>query len=83
VNNPRANKRDVEARRRARAAGKRQRRLDGPAEPEDVVETVPVGDQQRTLDALAEIHRAYDAGTMSLDDLEAAREELTRRLHVD
>lgn len=83
VKQPRSTKRQIEANRREKAQRKqarRQERAEGGATSE-----VPEGaaDPEQVLAALAELHRAYGEGEITLDDLEAGRADLTSRLHVD
>ena len=40
-------------------------------------------DQDALLDALADLHRRFEDGGMSIDDFEERREQLTSRLVVD
>jgi hypothetical protein len=49
---------------------------------EDRVEPV-VGDQDALLDALADLHRRFEDGGISIDEFEERREQLTSRLVVD
>jgi hypothetical protein len=49
---------------------------------EDEVQT-PTGDQDAILDALADLHRRFEDGGMSIDEFEERREQLTSRLVVD
>ena len=41
------------------------------------------GDQDALLDALADLHRRFEDGGMSIDEFEERREQLTSRLVVD
>lgn len=69
----------------ARSAAKQERRVARNAEPDSETpapEAAPV-DEAAILAALAELHEAYDAGSISLDDFENRRAELTRALQVD
>ena len=43
----------------------------------------PVADQDALLDALADLHRRFEDGGMSIDEFEERREQLTSRLVVD
>ena len=43
----------------------------------------PVGDQDALLDALADLHRRFEDGAISIDEFEERREQLTSRLVVD
>ena len=49
---------------------------------EDRVEPV-AGDQDALLDALADLHRRFEDGAISIDEFEERREQLTSRLVVD
>jgi hypothetical protein len=78
----RSSKRQLEQARREKAVAKRERRDVRAAEgPGDVV----AGDmaQDEVLAALAAVHAQYADGGMSLEDFEAAKEDLVRRLTVD
>ncbi|MGH9226693.1 MAG: gas vesicle protein GvpG [Acidimicrobiales bacterium] len=74
---------------KAKAAVKRERRIAGRDEPEDeagletTAEPQREYDEGRLLDALAALHQSYEAGTVSTDEFETRREELTSRLRVD
>jgi hypothetical protein len=79
---------------RAKAAAKRDRRQQ-PSVPDDAdgadgtdeTATTGPGDvavsTDELLDKIAQVHAQYDAGTMSLEDFEAARTDLLGRLVVD
>lgn len=73
--------RDKQARARAkqekRAAGAAAERDDGPAGP------APAADQSAVLDALTRLHAEFEDGDLSLEDFEAKRDDLTRRLRID
>ena len=49
---------------------------------EDEVQTATV-DQDALLDALADLHRRFEDGGISIDEFEERREQLTSRLVVD
>ena len=49
---------------------------EGPAQP-------AAADQDAILDALADLHRRFEDGGMSIDEFEERREQLTSRLVVD
>ena len=49
---------------------------------EGPVQTAAV-DQDAILDALADLHRRFEDGGMSIDEFEERREQLTSRLVVD
>jgi len=49
---------------------------------EGPVQATPV-DQDAILDALADLHRRFEDGGMSIDEFEERREQLTSRLVVD
>jgi len=75
---------------KAKAAVKRERRINGPGETEEVegeglesAEPQREYDEGRLLEALATLHQSYEAGTVSTDEFETRREELTSRLRVD
>ncbi|MGH9278375.1 MAG: hypothetical protein ACRD12_09775 [Acidimicrobiales bacterium] len=68
---------------KAKAAAKRERRItrgdeDGPSDDPVVHEH----DEAKVLAALESLHRAYDEGTISIDDFELKRDELTSRIRV-
>lgn len=69
----------------ARARAKQERRAAGGSKDGDVEEVAPAPavDQEAVLAALAQLHAAYDAGDVSLEDFETRREALTRSLRVD
>jgi hypothetical protein len=46
-------------------------------------EQTPAGDQDALLDALADLHRRFEDGAISIDEFEERREQLTSRLVVD
>jgi len=60
-------------------AERRAARLEAPAE--EPVETA--ADQDALLAALAELHQRFEAGTVSIDEFEERRDQLTSRLTVD
>ena len=49
---------------------------------EDEVQTATV-DQDALLDALADLHRRFEDGAISIDEFEERRDQLTSRLRVD
>lgn len=69
----------------ARARAKQERRAAGATKDTDGEEVAPApaADQDAVLAALAQLHAAYDAGDISLEDFETRREALTRSLRVD
>ena len=85
VRPPRSSKRQLEQDRRAKAERKRLRKLERADAPdgEPDAEQAPVVDQEQVLAALAALHLTYAEGSMSLDEFEATRDELTSQLHVD
>jgi len=74
---------------KAKAAAKRERRITRPDEEAEgdaaAEQAAPPReyDEGRLLDALAALHESYEAGTVSTDEFETRREELTSRLRVD
>lgn len=71
---------------KAKAADKRERRATRGEEVDpEVVDEEPQKDydEGHLLAALAALHQSYDAGTVSTDEFETRREELTSRLRVD
>jgi hypothetical protein len=78
----RSSKRQLEKARRDKAVAKRERRDIRVAEEPGEVITDGMA-QDEVLAALAAVHAQYADGGMSLDDFEAAKEDLVRRLTVD
>jgi hypothetical protein len=72
---------------KARAAAKRERRQGRTSEPEEAREdSGPTGggsDSTEVLEHLAAIHERYEAGTISLEELEERKAELLARLEID
>ena len=62
-------------------AEKKAARLENKGE-DDNTQTAAV-DQDALLDALADLHRRFEDGGMSIDEFEERREQLTSRLVVD
>jgi hypothetical protein len=68
----------------ARAKAKQEKRLAAAADRDDAGGgPAPAADQAAVLDALTRLHAEFEDGGMSLDDFEARRDELTRRLRID
>lgn len=69
----------------ARARAKQERRQAGPAPVEEGEQAppAPVADQSAVLQALADLHAAFEDGAVSLEDFETRRDDLTRKLRVD
>ncbi len=80
---------------KAKAAAKRDKRLNGPGDADTEV-AAEVGDgppaanhyspnltHAEILERIEDIHRRFDAGTMSYDDFEEHKAELFGRLTVD
>jgi hypothetical protein len=82
VKNPRLNKRQREQDRQQRAERKRQRRVDREA-MEPVAVVTPAASQDQILERLAVLHDKFAAGSIELDEFEAARDDLTSQLRVD
>jgi hypothetical protein len=61
-------------------AEKKAARLENKGEED--AQTV-VADQDALLDALADLHRRFEDGAISIDEFEERREQLTSRLVVD
>ena len=78
----RSSKRQLEKARHDKAVAKRVRRDERVAEEpgEVITDGMP---QDQVLAALAAVHAEYADGGMSLDDFEAAKEDLVRQLPVD
>lgn len=79
---------------KAKAAAKRDKRLNGPAEGDTDVDAEIEGGPASThysptlthgeiLQRIEEIHQHFDAGTMSYDEFEERKAELFGRLTVD
>lgn len=75
-------KQQRERARREKAAAKLAKREERKAEPspEDVPTTA--SEQAKVLDALAALHARFEAGGMTFEDFETAKDELTARLSV-
>jgi hypothetical protein len=78
-------KRERERERQARAQAKQEKRLtkSEPTDADGEAEAAPVVDEAAILQALADLHTAYEDGQVSMADFEARREELTQALQVD
>jgi hypothetical protein len=63
-------------------AERKAARLENKGEDDGEVQTAAV-DQDAILDALADLHRRFEDGGISIDDFEERREQLTSRLVVD
>ena len=77
---------------KARAAAKRERRQGRGSEPDAAPEGSQSGatgsgseraDSTEVLELLAAIHERYDAGAISLEELEERKAELLARLEID
>ena len=71
---------------KAKAAAKREKRLEGDAEPEAEEATAPAGNDipaDEVLKRLEELHARYDAEQIEFEEFEKARAELLARLTVD
>jgi hypothetical protein len=87
VSNAKGVKRQREKARQEKQATKRERRqgrlaADGTPEDGDG-EPIVTYSQDQVLAELAELHRRYGDGGLSLEDFEEARDELVQRLRVD
>jgi hypothetical protein len=71
-----------ERQKREKAAAKRERRESLRADDEQDTPAQPVADESAVLNALADIHRQYDAGELGLEEFEARRDELRAKLTV-
>lgn len=71
-----------ERQKREKAAAKRERRAAMQSEDDDDSTTTKTQDEGAVLDALAEVHRRYDAGELELEEFEARRDELRAKLTV-
>lgn len=86
---PRYQKRQLELARQERAAAKRERRRARRAdEAKPDAASPPDGDasqltETQVLEALAELHRQYDAELITLDELESSRAEVLQHLRID
>ncbi|MCU1462296.1 MAG: hypothetical protein JWO37_2371 [Acidimicrobiales bacterium] len=74
---------DRERDKKAKAQAKQEKRA-ARAETVDVVETVQLSpsEEEKILASLSQLHAAYEQGTVSLDDFEARRAELTAKLQI-
>lgn len=75
---------DREREKKAKAQAKQEKRLaksESGATREDGA-GAPVANEEQILTALGELHAAYEAGTVSLDDFEARRQQLTEALQI-
>ena len=80
--NPRSSKWHLERARQERAAEKRERKkARAEAETPDVV--ADDASQEELLDELARLHEEYSGGSLTLDDFEERKAELTSRLRVE
>ncbi|HEU5148898.1 MAG TPA: hypothetical protein VFU19_00285 [Iamia sp.] len=74
-------KRQREKAKKEKAEEKAQRRLErAAAEPE--VEVRPPVDEGALLEELAALHARFEDGGLDYEDFAAAKEDITRRLHV-
>jgi hypothetical protein len=75
---------------KAKAAAKREKRLDkGPEEGEEVEELAPLDDSETPLSAsellqrIEALHNKFEAKKISFEDFEEEKAELMRRLPID
>lgn len=82
---PRYQKRQLELARQERAAAKRERRQARRADEAapDTADATPSLSETQVLEALADLHRRYDAEEITLEELESARAELVQHLRID
>lgn len=76
-------KRQRERDKQAKAAAKRERRAARADDPRTLPRPSSGEEQEAVLDELVRLHRSYEDGRLALDELEARREELRGRLHVE
>jgi hypothetical protein len=81
VSQARFQKQQREKARRERAAAKSARRVER-NNAATVELPAPVPDQAVVLADLAELHERFDAGQMTFEDFEIAKEQLTEQLDV-
>jgi hypothetical protein len=71
---------------KAKAAAKREKRLAGAEEGDEIEETTHAGDDIPTdelLRRIEELHKRFDAGDISYDDFEETKADLMSRLSID
>jgi hypothetical protein len=85
VSAPRYLTRPLERARQERAAAKRERRQARRADEAapDTADATPSLSETQVLEALADLHRRYDAEEITLEELESARAELVQHLRID
>ena len=74
---------DRERDKKAKAQAKQEKRA-ARAENVEPTETVQLSgaEEEKILASLSQLHAAYEEGTVSLDDFEARRAELTAKLQI-
>ena len=87
---PSFDKRERDRAKKAKAAAKREKRLDkGPEEEGDETPTESAaapaghGDQQSVLEQLEQLHKRYDAEEIEFDEFDEQRTALLERLNVE
>lgn len=75
-------KQQRERARKEKAALKAARKEERRAEAGTEEAPTPPTDEAKVLDALAALHTSFEAGAMTFEDFEAARDELIARLAV-
>jgi hypothetical protein len=79
-----AQKRQLEKARQERAAAKRERRQTRSTESVPAAPTVGADiDQDEMLSRLAQLHRRFADGLVSLEDFERDRDDLVQRLRIE
>ena len=78
-------KRQRDMAKKAKAAAKRERKLEGDEEVEDeeVVDDGPSLPNDVIMEKVAELHRRYDDGQMDLDTFDEERANLMGQISVD
>lgn len=67
---------------KARAVAKQERRAAAHADRPETAEALDAAEEQRLIAALANLHRDFEAGVVSLADFEARREDIQSRLAI-
>lgn len=81
-------KRQRDMAKKAKAQAKREKRLEGPSEDdeveeEEVVDTGPTLSNDQVMEKVADLHRRYDDGQMDLDTFDEERASLMAQISVD
>lgn len=80
-------KRQRDMAKKAKAAAKRERKLEGDEDVEDddeiVEDTGPKPSNDEIMEKVADLHRRYDDGQMDLDSFDEERANLMAQISVD